>query len=178
MQCNQAMGCRGSMFGLAHGVVGLARTMQKWAVSAPAVQKNRSHAANHARSVHVRTWGQAHSEKKTNRLTGEHGNQSHSAPSLIVYERVTKQKALTSSKPGQRGPECETRARLRWYGNQSGPRPKLFVCTCIFWTKLLCWGNFRNQTVACTRRGEAIRSDIRCTTLCGNHRIKHIVERD
>jgi hypothetical protein len=60
------MGCRGSMFGLAHGVVGLARTMQKGAVSlASVVQKNQSHAASQARSVHVSTWGQAHSKEKT-----------------------------------------------------------------------------------------------------------------
>jgi hypothetical protein len=107
------MGCRGFDVWFGAWGSGPGPNDAKGAVSAPAVQKNRSHAANHARSVHVRTWGQAHSEKKTNRLTGEHGNQSHSAPSLIVYERVTKQKALTSSKPGQRGPECETRARLR-----------------------------------------------------------------
>jgi hypothetical protein len=54
------------MFGLAHGVVGLARTMQKGAVSlASVVQKNQSHAVSQARSVHVSTWGQAHSKEKT-----------------------------------------------------------------------------------------------------------------
>jgi hypothetical protein len=105
------VGCRGFMFGLADGVVGLTRTMQKGAASlAPAVQKNRSHAASQARSVHVSVWGR--------RLMGNASNQSHSTPSLTVYARVAKQKALASSKPGSAGLDA---ARLRRYGNQSGP---------------------------------------------------------